>query len=128
MTTGNIQFTSMTAPAVWAGVLSVILLLAPTSDAFAQQHGDRQPIALSSLAPPMLLAQAKTDRFVSDTPQVEARQAARAAREAVQGRVISVKPVRQGKGGYRVRILADGGRVVTVNVDEKGKVRESVRK
>ena len=83
-------------------------------------------VLLSALLSPVVLAaDGQAKRFVSeDQNDVTAREAANAARQKVDGRVISVKPQRRGERGYRVRILAEGGRVVTLSVDERGKVTQ----
>ena len=49
-------------------------------------------------------------------------QAAAIVLRAYGGRVVSVKPA---GGGYSVRVLLDGGRVKTVQVDGNGGLRES---
>jgi hypothetical protein len=57
---------------------------------------------------------------------VSAEQAAEIVRRAYDGRVVSVKP--EGGGGetvYKVRVLLDGGRVKTVQVDSRGNLSES---
>ena len=62
--------------------------------------------------------------FLSNQAGISPREAAAIARrQHHQGRVLSVKP-NQSIKGYRVRMLVDGGRVVTVNVDGKGRVRD----
>ncbi len=68
-------------------------------------------------------AQSSASNYVGNQPGVSKSQAAAAARSEVGGRVISVKP-RKGSQGYRVRMLVEGGRVVTVNVDGKGRVKK----
>ena len=69
----------------------------------------------------MFQAQTKANNYFSDQAGVSSRQAASAARNKVGGKVISVKPRKNGKG-YRVRLLVEGGRVVTVQVDATGRV------
>lgn len=54
---------------------------------------------------------------------ISSGQAASIARGAYGGRVVSVQP--GGDGGYKVRLLLDGGRVKTVRVDGGGSVRGS---
>ena len=57
---------------------------------------------------------------------ISAEQAASVVRRAYDGRVVSVKP--EGKSGqrvYKVRVLLDGGRVKTVQVDSNGNLSES---
>ena len=70
----------------------------------------------------VLLAQsASSNSYTSKTRNNGARQAAAAARSEVGGRVISVKPGKDG-AGFRVRMLVEGGRVITVRVDSQGRV------
>jgi uncharacterized membrane protein YkoI len=60
------------------------------------------------------------------TPAIGADQAAAIVRGRYDGRVVSVQPVgRGGEGGWTVRVLLDGGRVKTVQVDERGAIRGS---
>ena len=57
---------------------------------------------------------------------ISAEQAASVVRRAYDGRVVSVKP--EGKNSqrvYKVRVLLDGGRVKTVQVDSNGNLSES---
>ena len=72
----------------------------------------------------MFQARAATSNYFDGQAGVSSRQAAAAARSKVGGRVISVKPYKNGNG-YRVRLLVDGGRVITVRVDGKGRVLDS---
>jgi uncharacterized membrane protein YkoI len=58
----------------------------------------------------------------SETSGMSAEQAASIVRGAYGGRVVSVKP--SGRG-YNVRVLLDGGRVKTVQVDANGRMSES---
>lgn len=70
----------------------------------------------------LMVGASQASNYVNEQGSMQARRAAAAARSHVGGRVISVKPEKQ-DNGYRVRMLVDGGRVVTVNVDAKGRVR-----
>ena len=54
---------------------------------------------------------------------ISADEATSIVRRKYGGRVISVSPVNGGKGGYKVRVLLDGGRVKTVHVDKNGRIR-----
>ena len=57
---------------------------------------------------------------------VSAEEAAAIVRRAYDGRVVSVKP--EGGNGqtvYKVRVLLDGGRVKTVQVDSRGNLSDS---
>lgn len=57
---------------------------------------------------------------------ISAEQAASTVRRAYGGRVVSVKPEgRNGQRIYKVRVLLDGGRVKTVQVDSNGNLSES---
>ncbi len=57
----------------------------------------------------------------SDSISLE--EATRIVRRAYGGRVLSATPAKQnGKSGYKVRVLLDGGRVKTVFVDSNGSV------
>ena len=70
----------------------------------------------------LMVGASQANNYVNDQGSSQARRAAAAARSHVGGRVISVKPEKQ-DNGFRVRMLVDGGRVVTVKVDAKGRVR-----
>ncbi len=54
---------------------------------------------------------------------ISADEAASIVRGSYGGRVVSVKA--SGNGGWKVRVLLDGGRVKTVNVDSSGSIRSS---
>ena len=58
----------------------------------------------------------------SDNDGISAEQAAAVVSRAYGGRVVSVKA--EGNG-YKVRVLLDGGRVKTVQVDSRGHVSDS---
>lgn len=92
-------------------LLAAALLLAVAAPAAAgghgQGHGQRQDQAISSGG-------------------VSAEQAAAIVRRAYDGRVVSVRP--EGSGDqtvYKVRVLLDGGRVKTVQVDARGNLSDS---
>ncbi len=53
-------------------------------------------------------------------PGITPETAAGIARRETSGRVLSIVPVEAGRGGYRIRLLLDGGRVTTVVVDPRG--------
>lgn len=53
-------------------------------------------------------------------PGITAESAAGIARRETSGRVLSITPINAGQGGYRIRLLLDGGRVTTVVVDPRG--------
>jgi hypothetical protein len=57
---------------------------------------------------------------------ISSGQAAAIARGAYNGQVVSVQSVgKSGDGGWKVRVLLDGGRVKTVHVDSRGAIRGS---
>lgn len=61
--------------------------------------------------------------FRDDDSGISADQAASIVRGSFGGRVVSVKSA--GKGGWKVRVLLDGGRVKTVHVDGSGSIRSA---
>ncbi len=61
--------------------------------------------------------------FDNQAQRISAKQAAAIARKEMEGRVLSVKPMLDKGAGYRVNMLLDGGRVVTVKVDPHGRIR-----
>jgi len=65
---------------------------------------------------------ARAEKRFTQAHGLTRKDAARFARDATRGRVIAVKPINKGGAGYNVRLLMDGGRVVTVKVDRRGKV------
>ncbi len=73
------------------------------------------------------ITQKAGNNYMANPAGITAKQAAAAARNHIQGRVLSVKPHAKNphseNRGYRVKLLVDGGRVVTVNVDGNGRVR-----
>ena len=72
-----------------------------------------------------LTQDASNSYLVSSAPAVGLKQATAIAREHTGGRVLSAnKKQRSGQVVYRVRMLVDGERVVTVVVDAEGKVRQ----
>jgi len=83
-----------------AAALAVVLALAPFAHADRGGHGEAEGLT--------------------------AEQAAAAVKRAYDGRVVSVKPEgNNGQRSYKVRVLLDGGRVKTVQVDSRGNVREA---
>ena len=63
-----------------------------------------------------------SNNFVSPgASSISAKRAASIARRQVDGRVLAIKP-RGREGGWHVRMLAEGGRVVTVAIDSQGRV------
>lgn len=86
------------------------------------------PLVLCALGTPLSGMAAERDltpqSFVPAPAAVTAKDAARLAREQVGGKLISIKPDKK-LGGYTVRLLVDGGRVVKVRVDQQGRVRRN---
>ena len=58
-----------------------------------------------------------------DDQGITQEQAAAIAHRAYDGRVVSVE--KNGQGGWKVRVLLDGGRVKTVHVDSRGAIKGS---
>lgn len=65
---------------------------------------------------------AGSEKFFGKPSGLSRKDAARQAKNATQGRVIAIKPINQGAAGYSVRLVVEGGRVVTVKVDQNGRV------
>jgi hypothetical protein len=77
-------------------------------------------LAVFAAAAPALAA--GHDGQNTQTSGMSAEQAASIVQRAYGGRVVSVKPA---GGGYNVRVVLDGGRVKTVQVDANGRLHES---
>ena len=60
-------------------------------------------------------------------PGLSIDQASRLLRGQVDGRPLSVIPLEGGRRGHQVRVLLDGGRVVTLHIDRDGRIRRSPR-
>ena len=66
---------------------------------------------------------AQSQKKVEQKPEINKAQAARKAKQKVNGRVLRVE---QNKKRYRVKMLKKSGRVVSVDVDKRsGKVSEA---
>lgn len=63
-----------------------------------------------------------SQKMFAEPTGVSAKEAAGLARDRVGGKLISIKPNRK-QGGYNVRLLVEGGRVVKVSVDPSGRIR-----
>jgi len=88
-----------------AAALTVVLaLVATAAPAMAGGHGNND------------------GQNTQTTTGMSAEQAASIVQRAYGGRIVSVKP---SGGGYNVRVLLDGGRVKTVQVDANGRLSES---
>lgn len=98
----------MKTPTIWllSGVLALIVAVSP-----AQAAEDYRDITRNA-----------ANNYVTQGSKISPKRAANIARRHVDGRVLKVKPARD--GGYQVRVLAEGGRVVTVVVDDHGRVRD----
>lgn len=77
---------------------------------------------MSAVAEPHKKQGARSERYFTQPSGLSRKDAARQAKNATQGRVIAIKPINQGSAGYSVRLVVEGGRVVTVKVDQNGKV------
>jgi len=80
------------------------------------------PFAQPTHAQPFAKDEARSDTYFSQPAGISRKEAARRARDATDGKVIAIKPVKKGSEGYNVRLVVEGGRVVTVRVDRSGKV------
>lgn len=64
------------------------------------------------------------DQVLAAKSTISLEEATEIVRRAYGGRVLSASPTtKNGKKGYQVRVLLDGGRVKTVFVDSNGSVR-----
>ena len=64
------------------------------------------------------------DQVLAANSAISLEEATEIVRRAYGGRVLSASPTsKNGKKGYQVRVLLDGGRVKTVFVDSSGSVR-----
>ncbi len=64
------------------------------------------------------------DQVLAAKSTISLEEATEIVRRAYGGRVLSASPTtKNGKKGYQVRVLLDGGRVKTVFVDSSGSVR-----
>ena len=45
-------------------------------------------------------------------------------RGQVEGRAVSVVPVEGGRRGYKLRVLLDGGRIISLRMDRDGRIRK----
>ncbi len=87
------------------------------------------PVLLVCLNTPVHAAQARNGQppnssgFTS-TPGISIERATAIARRETGGRVLSATPKQRSTGTeYRIRMLVDGERVITVTVDERGRVK-----
>lgn len=96
-------------------VLGVFFFAAPTS-AVAAQAGPRTQAPSDANA--LMLPNRPVGRFVN------LNQAIRIAQEESGGQILSAKSVRAADGSqrHRIRVLVDGQRVTTMEVDQRGRV------
>jgi hypothetical protein len=80
-------------------------------------------LVLPFYAAQLKAAPAPNNNFVQSAPGMSVEEATAIARRQTGGRVLSAAP--DGKKGYRVRVLLDGGRVTTIVVPEKRNTRKS---
>ncbi len=94
------------------GIALVALLVTSLSGAYAQDAD----------VPPGLAKDASSSYF-SPSPGIGIKQATAIVRESIGGRVLSASPRQVGQHmQYRVRVLVDGERVITVTVDQNGRI------
>jgi uncharacterized membrane protein YkoI len=87
----------------------------------------RAVLLCALLASPVISAAGdgqRADRVLAAKSTISLEEATEIVRRAYGGRVLSASPAsKNGKKGYQVRVLLDGGRVKTVFVDSSGSVR-----
>jgi hypothetical protein len=87
----------------------------------------RAVLLCALLASPVISAAGdgqRADRVLAAKSTISLEEATEIVRRAYGGRVLSASPAsKNGKKGYQVRVLLDGGRVKTVFVDSNGSVR-----
>jgi hypothetical protein len=92
------------------------------------------PVLLGCLVLPVAAAPARNERndltnpagssSFAPAPSISLEKATSIARRHTGGRVLSTTPKQRSAGTeYRVRMLVDGERVVTVTVDHKGRIK-----
>ena len=89
------------------GLLIMLVALAASGGPPTALGAEQAPVAKRLVAQPWAIPETAAD----------------IARREIGGRVLSVTPLEGGQRGYRVRLLLDGGRVTTILVDPKGRVR-----
>jgi len=82
------------------------------------------PAGLGSSSAAWSADQASAVKRLTAQPGPIPEAAANIARRETGGRVLSLTPIKGGQEGYRIRLLLDGGRVVTVVVDAQGNTHE----
>ena len=103
-------------PLVLMGMLFMSMLLAVPGQAAEPRDG------LSAVEQPRNGLSA--GHGFAPMPGISIDQATSIARKQVGGRVLSATPKQRGNNTvYRVRLLVDGERVVTVTVDQQGSVK-----
>ena len=99
---------------------AVVLLLTLTISGHAAQRAD-ETRELKELRG---LGNNASSQFAPQ-PGISLEQATQKARKATGGRVLSASPRQRSTGTeYRVRLLVDGERVITVTVDSRGRVKK----
>ena len=63
-------------------------------------------------------------RGFAPQPGMSIDQVNRLLRGQVEGRAVSVVPVEGGRRGYKLRVLLDGGRIVSLRMDRDGRIRK----
>jgi hypothetical protein len=87
----------------------------------ASSHNDKRNETRNELKD---LANPSGSSSFAPAPGISVEKATSIARRATGGRVLSATPKQRSAGTeYRVRMLVDGERVVTVTVDHKGRIK-----
>ena len=104
---------------------------------FAQRRSARRPLWLAWVVPLLLLCLAAPGHAAparnglgdsrssfAPAPGITIEKATAIARKHTGGRVLSATPRQRSNGTeYRIRLLVDGQRVITVTVDSQGRIR-----
>lgn len=82
-------------------------------------------IALALGAGPALALEGEpVRRGFAAQPGLSIDQANLLLRDQVEGRAVSVVPVEGGRRGYKLRVLLDSGRIISLRMDPDGRVRK----
>ena len=104
-------------PRILVSALLTAALAAGAGSAFAQDV-DLSRAGLDAGLPPDA-----SSSYFAPAPGIGIQQATDIVRRDIGGRVLSANPRRVGQNTqYRVRVLVDGERVVTVTVDHNGRI------
>ena len=75
-------------------------------------------------APALALEGEPVRRGFAAQPGLSIDQANLLLRDQVEGRAVSVVPVEGGRRGYKLRVLLDSGRIISLRMDPDGRVRK----